>query len=88
MLFSFTKAVFATLAFGAAAVSAIPTPVPANAVAMRGGEDVLTLLADVKADIDVDLGKLSMFDVFTPIDGRLFIYLSVVSLQMPLSPLK
>ncbi|EIM79683.1 uncharacterized protein STEHIDRAFT_163507 [Stereum hirsutum FP-91666 SS1] len=59
MLFSFTKVVFATLAFGVAAVSAIPTPAPANAVAKHGGEDVLALLASVKADVDVDIGKLN-----------------------------
>lgn len=66
MLFSFTKAIFATLAFGVAAVSAIPTPAPANAVAKRSGDDVLALLADVKANIDLDLGKLSMSDLCTP----------------------
>ena len=63
MLFSFSKAVFATIAFGIAAVSAIPAPVTNQEVAKRGGDDVLALLASVQADIDVDIGKLSMLAV-------------------------
>lgn len=77
MLFSFTKAIFATLALGVAAVSAAPTPAPANAVAKRASDDVLAVLADVQADLNVDLGKLSMLKSYLPLCYLSFMVMSI-----------